>query len=165
MSFTRIATNRFNQLTLQPGMLTNAADQTLSFQASEIDRDEVMKTNYFGYVIFGDGDPTTATADYQVWVISIDDANDVNGNGIPDLSDDPAAAGELVLRLGLVRSGTQLQLSVSGDPGQTYDLQETSSLLPPNWAKSRSITLTNTPQNISLPPPATATRFWRAKAP
>jgi hypothetical protein len=165
VSFTRVSTNRFNQLELQPGTLTNAAGQTLSFQSSEIDRDQVMKTNYFGYVIFADGDPTTSTLDYQGWVISIDDPNDANGNGIPDLSDDPGSSSEVVVRLGLVRSGGQLLLSMSGVTGNTYELQEASTLSSADWAKSGSVTLTNNPQVISLPPPATATRFWRARVP
>ncbi len=157
------ATNRYNQLRLLAGTLTNALAQTLPFEEGEIDRDELLQTNYFGYVFFPDGEPGTATPDYQVWVISIDDPNDTDADGVPDLSDDPASSTS-GLRLGLARSGDGLLLSLSGPIGRTYDLQEAEALTG-SWTSRASITLTNSPQSMALPRPGTATRFWRARAP
>jgi hypothetical protein len=163
-NLTRVLTNRFNQMNLLAGTVTNAAGQILSFSQSEIDRDEVAKTNYYGYVTFADGDPTTVTADYQIWVVSIDDTNDANANGIPDLSDDPTAVPQQGPRLGLVRSGGRLLLNITGTLGQSFNLQETASLSA-NWTNTTSLTLTNSPQVISLSVPATPTGFWRTRTP
>ncbi|MBU6400792.1 MAG: hypothetical protein KGS61_10770, partial [Verrucomicrobia bacterium] len=90
--FDKIATNRFNQLLLQPGTWTNAANLTLSFTNAMILRDPILGTNYYGTLWFATGDPATPEPDYQLWAISIDDTNDANTNGIPDFSDDPVPA-------------------------------------------------------------------------
>ena len=42
---------------------------------------------YVGNMELADGDPTTAWPDYTQWILEIGDANDTNGNGIPDLTD------------------------------------------------------------------------------
>jgi hypothetical protein len=166
VSFVRIATNKFNQLQLQAGTLTNAAGQTLTFSAAEIDRDTNEKTNYYGSIEFADGDPTTLTPDFLFWEISIDDTNDANGNGIPDLSDDPSAQPPPQgPGLTLTRSSGQLLLTVDGAKGQTYSLEETPSLLPATWQKASSITLTNSIQGVTLPVPSGQTAFWRLRSP
>lgn len=92
VQFVKVATNRFNLLTLQPGVWTNATAQTLSYTTDLFSRDPRWPTNYAGYVDFADGDPATPSPDYRTWVLSIDDANDANHNGIPDFSDDPSGS-------------------------------------------------------------------------
>ena len=90
--FAKSSTDRFNTLTNQPGVWTNASSQTLSFDNEIFSRDiPTWPTNYVGYVYFADGDPSTASPDYQLWVLSINDTNDANANGIPDFSDNPAS--------------------------------------------------------------------------
>jgi len=89
--FDKSPSDRFNELTNEPGVWTNAASQTLSFDGELFTRVPRWPTNYAGYVFFADGDPSTPSPDYELWVLSINDTNDANANGIPDFSDDPPA--------------------------------------------------------------------------
>jgi hypothetical protein len=57
VEFIKAETNRFNEFNLQIGNWTNAAAQMLSFTNSYFQRDLAVKTNYYGLVIFDDGDP------------------------------------------------------------------------------------------------------------
>jgi hypothetical protein len=164
--FIKSITNRFNVLTNEPGVWTNAAGQTLSFTNEVFTRGiPTWPTNYAGYVFFADGDPSTAAPDYQLWELSIDDMNDANANGIPDFSDDPSAvtpprAPVLAIALG----STNLLLSISGDTGHTNQIQEIGSLTSTNWQTTLSFLQTNDPQVISLPLPAETPEFWRVVA-
>jgi hypothetical protein len=162
--FTKSATDRFNTLTNQPGAWTNAALQTLTFTNEIFLRDPTWPTNYYGYVEFDDGDPATAAPDYTLWVLSIDDTNDANANGIPDFSDDVGVTPPRTPRLVLAPGANNLLLMISGDVGHTNEIQETASLVPPDWQTTLSLVLTNDPQVVSLPLPIGQTKFWRALA-
>jgi hypothetical protein len=166
VTFVKSSTDRFNTLTNQPGVWTNAALQTLRFDSETFSRHiPTWPTNYAGYVYFADGDPSTASPDYQLWGLSIDDANDVNANGIPDFSDNsasltPPRTPHLSLALGL----TNLLLTVSGSVGHTNQIQQMASLSTTNWLTTQSFLQTNDPQVISLPLPSGSPKFWRVVA-
>lgn len=163
--FDKSTTDRFNTLTNQPGVWTNAASQTVDFDNEVFTRVAGWPTNYAGYVYFADGDPNTATPDYQLWVLSIDDTNDANANGIPDFSDDPAVASPASVPLVLLTPGaTNLWLTIRGDIGHTNEVQELDSLTSTNWQTTRSLTLTNDPQVLSLSLPTNQMKFWRVLA-
>lgn len=152
----------FNDLTNEPGVWTNAASQTLSFDNETFTRIPQWPTNYAGYVFFADGDPATPSADYQLWVLSINDTNDANANRIPDFSDNPLAA--LPLRaptVSLALAATNLLLTIGGDVGHTNQIQQTDFLTSTNWQTTQSFMLTNDPQVVVLPLPAGNTSFWR----
>lgn len=166
VQFVKVSTNRFNQLILQPGNWTNTAAQTLSFTNDLYQRVSPWTTNYYGLLEFADGDPNTAEPDYLAWVLSIDDLNDANHNGIPDFSDDPTTGPpaptppQLVFTL----TSTNLLISLSGDVGHRHNLQQTLSIPATNWQTVVSLTLTNNPQVISISNPAAPAAFWRALA-
>jgi hypothetical protein len=167
IDFDKSSTDRFDTLTNEPGVWTNEASQALSFDAEVFTRNAPdWPTNYGGYIHFANGDPSTSQPAYQWWVLSIDDPNDSNGNGIPDFSDDPASvlppprAPSLALALG----PTNLLLTISGDVRHTNQIQETGSLAPPYWQTTLSFLLTNDPQVVSLPLPAGTSNFWRVVA-
>lgn len=160
--FEKISTNRFNAMRLKAGDWTNAVEQTLSFMDGSYSRDARWPTNYFGYVDFADGDPNTSDPDYQTWILSIDDMNDDDRDGIPNFSDDPAIVGPQAPKLSLARGATNLVLTISGTTNRVHEIQELTSLSLTNWQSISSFTLTNNPQNISIPLPP-APRFWRAK--
>src|SRR6266480_3913809 len=88
--FIKSPTNRVDELRLQHDVWTNASSQIfkISNDFDSILRDLSLKTNYYGYLDFDDGDLNTTEADYYSWYLSVDDVNDANGNGIPDFSDD-----------------------------------------------------------------------------
>ncbi len=161
VQFVKVATNRFNRLTLQAGAWTNDAMQTLTFTNDPCFRDPPWLTNYFCYVDFSDWDPNTGDVDYPSWDLSIDDTNDFNHNAIPDFSDDPPPRRPL---LSLARASTNLSLTISGDVGHPHLVQESVVLPPTNWQTVASITLTNDPQAVSLPLPSGRTKFWRVLA-
>ena len=160
--FVKSGTNRFNELELQPGVWSNAAG-ALTYTNDTFRRDEIVLTNYYGYVEFDDGDLSTPDADYLIWFLSIDDSNDSNGNGIPDFSDDIGSANARPPLLTLTRGSTALSLSISGTLGRTHEVQQTTSLDLTNWTIVSSVTLTNDPQSVSLPLPTDATSFWRVR--
>jgi hypothetical protein len=163
--FDKSTADRFNTLTNRAGVWTNAASQTLDFDEEAFTRTAKWPTNYAGYVYFADGDPSTAAPDYQLWVLSIDDKNDSNANGIPDFSDDlgvvmPPRAPQIALS----PTATNLWLTVSGDVGRTNLIQEIYSLAATNWQTRWTLVTTNDPQIISLPRPGGTNTFWRVLA-
>lgn len=166
VQFVKVYTNRFNQLNLQPGGWTNAALQTLTFTNHVFLRDPIWPTNYYGYVEFDDGDPTTSDPDYWLWLLSIDDLNDANHNGIPDFSDDPQGSLPRRPLLSLAQTSTNVLLTIHGDVGHVHQVQESLTLTTPrtNWPTVLTVTLTNDPQVVSLPLPAGAVKFWSVQA-
>jgi hypothetical protein len=109
---------------------------------------------------FADGDLTTASADYLNWILSINDANDANGNGIPDFSDDPVVKH---VKLALSLTTTNLQLSIGGANGSVCQVQQSFTLPATNWQIVQTISVTNDPQVLTLPLPASAPAFWRTQ--
>ncbi len=164
IQFAKVSADPFNQLMLQSGTWTNASSQTLTYSASSCLRDPRWPTNYYGGLVFDDGDPNTPSADYYAWYISIDDTNDVDADGIPDFSDDPLVL--LPRRPVITFSGgvTNCWLTISGDINHLHEIQESTNLLSTNWLPVMSFTLTNDPQTVSLPLPATRLKFWRVRA-
>jgi len=164
--FLKSSTNRFNQLTFRNAFLTNNSLQVLDLFSSTIFlRSTGHRTNYLGNVDFNDGDLNTFEEDYYTWMLSIDDLNDSDNDGIPDFSDDPqSATPPRRPQLSLARSPTNLLLSISGDVGRLHHILENSDLATGNWQTNLSLTLTNDPQVVALPLPPGGTRFWRALA-
>jgi hypothetical protein len=164
--FTKSSTDPFNTLTNQPGIWTNASSQTLSFDSEVFSRSiPTWPTNYAGYVFFADGDPSTASPDYQLWELSINDTNDANANGIPDFSDNPASVTPpRTPHLSLTLGPTNVLLKISGDVGHTNLIQQIGALTSTNWLTTQSFKLTNDPQVVSLPLPAGTVKFWRVVA-
>ena len=165
IEFIKSPINRFDELNLRHSVWTNASSQTFHI-SNDIDsflRDLILKTNYFGYVDFDDGDPNTAEADYYSWYFSIDDVNDSNGNGIPDFSDDVGSVSARPPSLTLTPGTTSLSLSISGTLGRTHEVQQVTALSDTNWTTVSSVTLTNDPQTVSLPLPSNESSFWRVR--
>jgi hypothetical protein len=167
IEFTKVSSNRFNELTLRHEVWTNASSQTfnISNDVPSFLRDLSLKTNYFGFVEFDDGDPNTAEPDYSIWLMSIDDVNDSNGNGIPDFSDDPGPVVDRLPLLSLSLSSTNLLLSIRPGIGNVYEIQRIDSLSQANWTVVLSqLTVTNDPQTVVLPLPTNAASYWRARS-
>jgi hypothetical protein len=168
VQFVKTATNRFNELTLQVGNWTNEAQQTLSFARDIYSRDSTWPTNYYGYFDFYDPANATAYYPYGTWILSIDDLNDANHNGIPDFSDDVQLAPPSRPLLTVRRGTTNLWLTISGDVGRAHQVQESlsvpSSRTSTNWQTVLSVILTNSHQVVSLPLPSSTARFWQVRA-
>ena len=161
----RSITDRFNELSLQAGVWTNETQQALSYLSSGIYRDGRWPTNYYGSMEFDDDNNPNTFYPYAHWMLSIDDPNDSNHNGIPDFSDDPGGAPlPRQPSLELLRSSTNLVLLVHGDVGHVHQIQMSGDLRSTNWQTQVSVTLTNDPQPVSIALAEGNAFFWRAKA-
>ena len=165
VTFVKSPTDRFNELTLQPGVWTNELQQPLSYSSNATSRDLRWPTNYYGHLEFDDDANSSTFYPFAFWELSIDDLNDWNHNGIPDFSDDPGVA-PLPRQplLELLSSSTNLVLVLHGDVGRVHEIQMVGDLSLTNWQTQVSVTLTNDPQPVSVALPAGAAFFWRAKA-
>ncbi len=155
-------TNHFNELTNNVGSWPGAQLSSVStFTNHYFFRDLAFPTNYAGYIEFSDYSGTFEP--YSLWVLSITDTNDLNHNGIPDFVDDSVSSGPRPPQLSLARAPGNLQLTIAGDTGFLYTVQETTSLSSPNWQNTTSFTLTNSPQTVTLALPGVNT-YWRVSA-
>jgi len=165
VEFSKSSTKRFDELEIPPGAWTNALAQSLSYTNAFLSRDVIAKTNYSGVVEFIDGDPATPEEDFFTWVLSIDDANDTDGDGIPNFSDDPGSPLAQPPKLSVSSGTTNLVLSIRGTVGRLHEIQEAASLAAPNWNTVLSITLTNDTQVASFPFGSGAAQFYRVRVP
>jgi hypothetical protein len=164
--YNKSPTNSANELEMQAGGWTNASAQTLSFMGNLFYRDPLWWSNYYGYVEFADGQPNTGAIDYNLWMMSIDDTNDSDHDGIPNFSDTSSGGGgPRRPTLALTRGTTNLWLRISGGVGRLHHILGSASLSAPSWQTNLSVTLTNDPQTVSLPLPAASQRYWRAYVP
>ncbi|HTL18561.1 MAG TPA: hypothetical protein VL793_15095 [Patescibacteria group bacterium] len=165
VTFVKSTVDRFNSLTLQAGVWTNESQQAVFFLNDVYSRDAGWPTNYYGYLDFTDPANPNGFYPYGSWLLSIDDTNDFNHNGIPDFSDDPSGSAQpRSPQLLLSQNGTNLVMTLHGDVGFINDIQTTSDLGSPNWQTALSVTVTNDPQDVVLPAPSAAVTFWRVKA-
>ena len=163
VEFERSSTNRFNELTLKAGTWTNAVPQDMPYASEIVTRDPRLGTNYYSYFDFMDGEPSTPDPDFLVWVLSIDDLNDSNGNGIPDFSDDPTIVMNQP-KVTLSLTSTNVLLSVSGaDLDKTCVIQSRSALGSGQWETLGSLKVTNNPVVVPLAFPPTGIGFWQVK--
>jgi hypothetical protein len=156
----RSAEDPFDLLEVHSAQWTNALNEILEVRGGYLSRDMRFELEYFGLFSFEDGDPFTPhEPDYELFYLGIDDPNDTNGNGIPDLTDPPASGVSLQVALGT----EGLMLTVSGQPGQACAIETTSNVSSTTWSTATTITLTQSTQTLSLPVPATGPAFWRAR--
>lgn len=164
VQFIKSDTNRFDALIIQPGAWNDASSTPHYFTNHYFFRDEGFPTNYAGYVEFDDDGEQNTAYPFAIWVLSINDPNDVNHNGVPDFSDDPQVTPPpRPPQLSLVSTPTNLLLTIHGDVGHVHSVQKVSSLTSTNWQSVLSLTLTNDPVVVPLIRP-TSTTFWRALA-
>ncbi len=158
----RVETNRFNQLILPAGAWTNLYTfQAWDFSVVELTRDPGWPTNYYGYVEFSDGSFTTGHPDYQYWLLSIDDLNDSDNDGIPDFSDDVGSpVVQPVLSLAYT-GGESLVVTVDGEAGKTYLLLECTGL-GATWTTNSTLTMSTPTQSVTIPK-GTFPTFFRIK--
>jgi hypothetical protein len=142
----------------------NAMGREYTVDAGYLERAAEFPVEYFGELLWSDNDLATAELfGYGTYFIGIDDPNDHDSDGIPDLTDPPGNA--VLPRLALRRAGDDFVLEIEGELNQTFQLQTAPALTTdPGWTQVDSITLTNSPQTISLPSPTASARFWRLAA-
>lgn len=140
-----------NEFYLEESSLTNHLGQTVRVSTGLADMDPDYAFSYFGAVSFFDGDPGTPEVDYELFFLGVDDPNDWNGNGIPDLTDPPPAGGTPPV-LALALAGPEaVRLTLTGEAGRTYGLEARAALGAGAWGALTNLTLTNATQSLDLP--------------
>ena len=161
-SFTRNPTNAFDELDVDDGVWTNLTTMgEFSFYPTTLYREGAWPTNYYGWIDFLDGSPTSGEEDYVSWMLSIDDPNDSDQDGIPNFSDDPATQ-PVAPSLRIAPANGGFQLSITGESGRTY-VVESCPTLGAGWNSATNVVMTNQFQAVLLPLPQGQTAFWRVK--
>ncbi len=164
ITFVKADGDPFNSLTNKPGILMDANSNTYNFTNHYFFRDPNYPTNYAGYVEFDDDGDLSSVYPYAIWVLSINDPNDSNNNGIPDFSD--TASGVTLPRQPMIQMATtssNLLFTIHGDINHMHQVQKSPSLDSPNWQPVISVTLTNDPQVVPVAFPS-GTAFFRVQA-
>ena len=154
-----------DNLTWTTGAWTNGAGQAWTFQATASGETAARTgTNYLGFLDAPDGDPATGGAGFATWILVIGDAHDANQNGIPDLTDPPPVVAPAPT-LSIQRNGGALWLSIHGDAGQAYEVEQNSALGTTNWTAVDSVVLATNPTLFVLEPPTNGAAFYRVRTP
>jgi hypothetical protein len=141
--------------------LTNEFGATFEWaQPETMERD---RTEYYEFLSVTDGWLYEPTFDFMDWLIIIDDKNDADHDGIPDLTDPPAVTAAAPT-MQIIKTANGIRLMITGDIGATYTLEDAPSLPAAQWLHPTTVTLTASPQALDLPAPTTAT-FWRMRFP
>lgn len=141
------ATNAFE---FDESSLTNQLGETVRVSLGLLDTDPDYAFDYFGAFSLRDGDPATPEVDYELFLIGVDDPNDANGNGIPDLTDPPAGGPPPSLAISLLGANA-ISLSLTGEAGRTYGIESREALGAGSWGAFTNLTLTNVTQSLTLP--------------
>lgn len=150
------------ELILLPGAWTNEWDQPLLYPTNHLVRDVRTATNYAGYFDFEDGEPATPEPDYLTWIWTVADPNDTDGDGIPDLGEDPEALPGPV-RLWIRKQGDAWELGVESARLGLCQVFEATNLENPFWQPVLTVPLTNASQTILRIRPGASPRFWRVR--
>jgi hypothetical protein len=124
-----------------PGSLDYEPLDTFGLEGIETTVNYIAKGLYAGLVVLSDGDPATPfTDEYDFFDLVIRDPNDANGNGIPDLSDVPAA-GPSRPGISLALVNGRLRATLAGPPGARCLVERSASLAPMSWTTAADVTL------------------------
>jgi len=149
-----------------PGQLGYEALGTWGVEGIESTVNYVGKDLYMGLVVLADGDPSTPFADeYDFFDVVIRDANDTNGNGLPDLSDvpDPVAARPSI-RVGMV--GGRVRATVSGTSGARYVVERALDVTGGAWTTvAEAVAGQGGGVEVDLGPAAGDAAWFRARIP
>jgi hypothetical protein len=143
---------------VETNSLVNAQEAVLNYEALEpLQR---TRTNYLAFTVVDDGSAAVGASGYYEWLLLLTDGRDKDADTIPDLSDlsaPPPKPPTLALRL----EGKSLLLTIAGEAGRGYQIQQKTSLGALSWSSQTTVTLTNTPQDVVISPPTGQTSFWR----
>ena len=143
---------------------TDSGGRAVPVTGGIVEPDSSYAMDYFGAMALTDGDLDTPEVDYEIFLMGIRDPNDVDRDGIPDLSDQGGVEPERP-RLRVAWSGGGVELTLSGPVGAAYELQGLVVVPSTNWQTIDTITLTSSNHVVHLAPPSAATAFWRLRSP
>jgi hypothetical protein len=145
-----------DKLILPDGAFTTQNSVALHFTTTDaLQRDGLI---YDTVVVFDDWDPDTSVADYQGWYLQII-SPDANNNQIADLVEGQAQPDQP--SLSARRTQTGFEVTITGTPGATYEVQITNTVTG-GWTADRNVTMTGASETIVLPLD-TGSKFIRLK--
>lgn len=141
--------------------LTNELSATFEWaQPLTMDRD---RTEFYEFLAVTDGWLYDPTLDFKDWLIIVDDQNDFDRDGIPDLIDPPTVTATAP-SIQIIKTQNGIRLMITGDVGRAYTLEDAPALPAAQWLHPTAVTLTASPHILDLPAPAEPT-FWRMRFP
>jgi hypothetical protein len=140
--------------------LTNELNSTFEWaQPQTMDRD---RTEFYEFLLVTDGWLYDPVLDFMDWLIIVDDKNDYDKDGVPDLIDPPVAATPPSMQI--IKTQNGIRLMITGDIGRAYTLEDAPALPAAQWLHATSVMLTASPHVLDLPAPNEPT-FWRMRFP
>lgn len=139
-------------------------ENDLSFQWATPTLMERDRTEFYEFITVDDGWLYEPTPDFWDWLIVVDDKNDFDGDGIPNLIDPPSEVPPTAPSMQIIKTANGIRLLITGDVGKAYTLESASALPPATWSNATAVTLTASPHTLDLPAP-TAPTFWRMRFP
>ncbi len=120
---------------------------------------------YAGSFFFMDGIPSTPFQDeFDLYDVFVNDPNDGDGDGIPDLTDPVSTVVPDPPTVAVHMAEAGLQFTISGSPGSTVQLEHRSALSSGSWTLLQTVTLSAASETVVLSRPSADT-FYRATIP
>ena len=126
----------------------------------------IARNFYGGLIVLADGDPTTPFPDeYDFFDVLIEDPNDADKDGLPDLSDTVSGAPSQPT-LAASFTSTAIQIEVTGTPGTPFVIESSPTLPATTWTTASEVTLNASGKaTISVTDLSGNARLFRARTP
>ncbi len=126
----------------------------------------VARNFYGGLIILADGDPSTPFPDeYDFFDVLIEDPNDTDKDGLPDLSDTLSVA-PAQPTLAASFTPTAVQIEVTGTPGMPFVIESSPTLPATTWTTAGQVTLNASGKaTFSITDLSGNARLFRARTP
>jgi hypothetical protein len=121
-------------------------------------------TEFYEFLNVTDGWLYEFREDFHDWLIIVDDQNDTDGDGLPNLIDPPSDVPPTAPSMQIIKTDNGIRLVITGDVGRAYTLESVSAVPAATWSNATAVTLTTSPFTVDLPAPTSPT-FWRMRFP
>jgi hypothetical protein len=149
---------------LTKSALTNEIGGAFAWNTDSVS--DLVAKKLYCFLDLIDGTPSPDFSNYEDfndWILMIDDPNDSDSDGIPNIVDSAAVAATAPT-MEIIKTANGIQLRVHGDIGRAYTLEDSAILPTAAWQHATTVTITADPQVIDLAAPTSPT-FWRMRFP
>ena len=123
--------------------------------------EDLYATNFLADFLLEDGYPLNGVTDYLDWFMVIS-TGDANNNGILDLVDTGGGQPGVRPTLGITKTATGYQVTVTGTAGKSYRLESTSDVTATNWPNQHSVIMSGATGTATITADLTGDVFFRA---
>lgn len=139
-------------------------ENDLTFEWAQPTTMQRDRTEFYEFLTVTDGWLYEPRADFLDWLFIVDDKNDFDGDGIPDLIDPPSDIPPTAPSMQIIKTDNGIRIMITGDVGRAYTLESASALPAATWSNPTAVTLSANPHTLDLPAPTSPT-FWRMRFP